>query len=124
MPRRLAIYAAVSVLAVSVLTVSAAMAQTRTGACEPDIKKACADVKPGEGRIAACLKQHIAEVSDACKARLAEAIAAAKTCRSDVQAQCGTEKGRGRRLACIKDAVSKLSDDCKAAASAVIARKT
>ena len=119
MPRILAICAALSFLAVSV-----AMAQTRTGACETDIKKACANVAPGEGRISACMKQHFTEVSEACKARLAGVIAAAKTCRSDVQMQCGGEKGRVRRIACIKDAFGKLGDDCKAAAAAVIAGKT
>jgi len=39
--------------------------------CREDAKRLCAGVKPGEGRVAACLKQHESEVSGACKERLA-----------------------------------------------------
>ncbi len=36
-------------------------------ACEADIRKLCAGVQPGGGRILACLKQHKDQVSDGCK---------------------------------------------------------
>ncbi|MGZ6162413.1 MAG: cysteine rich repeat-containing protein [Myxococcaceae bacterium] len=39
-------------------------------ACQADASKFCADMKPGHGRIVACLSQHSAELSDACKAQL------------------------------------------------------
>ena len=39
-------------------------------ACQADVSKFCADMKPGHGRIVACLSQHTAELSDACKAQL------------------------------------------------------
>jgi hypothetical protein len=39
-------------------------------ACQGDVSKFCADVKPGHGRIVACLSEHSAELSDACKAQL------------------------------------------------------
>jgi hypothetical protein len=42
-------------------------------ACEEDIHFLCAGVPPGGGRVAACLKQNIGEVSPRCKVRLAEA---------------------------------------------------
>jgi hypothetical protein len=35
--------------------------------CMPDIKAFCKDVKPGEGRIVRCLKQHENELSEACR---------------------------------------------------------
>jgi hypothetical protein len=35
--------------------------------CEDDAKKFCAGVQPGGGRIAQCLKQHEADLSDACR---------------------------------------------------------
>ena len=38
-------------------------------ACQPDVAKFCADVKPGGGRIMACLKEHASELSDACRAQ-------------------------------------------------------
>jgi len=105
----------------SFLPVSSAMAQR--GACAEDIKKTCANIKPGKLRIATCLKEHVTDLSDVCKARLAEVAAAGKTCRAEVQQQCGTESRRIKKLACIKNALSSLSDDCKAAVAAVTARK-
>lgn len=40
--------------------------------CKADEAKLCADVKPGEGRIAACMKEHKDELSDACKKVMAK----------------------------------------------------
>ena len=36
-------------------------------ACKGDAEKFCTNVKPGEGRIAQCLKQHEGELSQGCK---------------------------------------------------------
>lgn len=41
------------------------------GACAGDVQKFCKDVKPGEGRIAACLKEHEKELSKTCSERQA-----------------------------------------------------
>jgi hypothetical protein len=41
--------------ALSFLLVSSAMAQSRV--CAADIKQACANIEPGGGRIAACVKE-------------------------------------------------------------------
>ncbi len=43
-------------------------------ACASDVQKLCAGVRPGGGRIVACLKQHQAEVSDGCKQAIGKAI--------------------------------------------------
>ena len=40
--------------------------------CRTDAEKLCQGVQPGEGRIVGCLKEHREEVSDTCKARLAQ----------------------------------------------------
>jgi hypothetical protein len=40
-------------------------------ACAPDIKKHCAGIEIGGGRIRRCLKAHEAELSDPCKAQIA-----------------------------------------------------
>ena len=39
-------------------------------ACEQDVKALCSGVKPGEGRMAQCLKHHHDKVSSGCKAAL------------------------------------------------------
>jgi len=39
-------------------------------ACQPDVAKLCADVKPGGHRVAACLRDHASELSQACQAAM------------------------------------------------------
>lgn len=51
-------------------------AEAAIEACRPDAEKFCSDIKPGHGRIMACLHQHEAELSDACKAQSAHPPAA------------------------------------------------
>ncbi len=46
-------------------------AAEKGGPCAEDAAKFCKDVKPGEGRVAACLKEHEKELSQACKDRRA-----------------------------------------------------
>jgi hypothetical protein len=48
--------------------------QIRT-ACKDDIQQLCQNVKPGGGRIAACLKESKDKLSDNCKAQIAKARA-------------------------------------------------
>ena len=44
--------------------------QAAREACQPDVARFCADVKPGGHRIAACLREHTSELSQACQAAL------------------------------------------------------
>ena len=108
-------------IAWSFLLVTSTTAQT--GACAADIKKTCANVEPGNLRIAACVKEHLTDLSDVCKARLADLAAARRTCRTDVETQCGTVSRRVQKVACVKDALGKLGDDCKAAIATVVSNK-
>jgi hypothetical protein len=65
--------------AILLLSTSGAMAQMRPGAravlraCKPDIARFCSQVQPGQGRIKACMKEHIQELSDPCKEGLFQA---------------------------------------------------
>lgn len=43
------------------------------GACKQDIKQFCSQVPPGEGRIKACMKAHLHELSEPCKEALFKA---------------------------------------------------
>ncbi len=49
-----------------------AAAEKGKGPCAEDAAKFCKDVKPGEGRVAACLKEHEKELSQACVDRKAK----------------------------------------------------
>lgn len=59
------------VLLVTLAAPAASVAQVPTdeqrAACQADYIRFCVGLLPGEGRIAACLRQHYAELSDACK---------------------------------------------------------
>jgi hypothetical protein len=61
------------------LSTSGAMAQMRPGAmaaakaCKPDIARFCSQVAPGGGRIKACMKEHLPELSEPCKEALFQA---------------------------------------------------
>lgn len=50
-------------------------AEKGASACRIDVERFCKEVKPGEGRILACLKAHEAELSASCKEHAAAAKA-------------------------------------------------
>jgi hypothetical protein len=43
------------------------------GACKADVEKFCKDIKPGGGRIRACIKSNKDRLSQACKDEIAKA---------------------------------------------------
>jgi len=65
--------------AVLLLSTSGAMPQMNAGqqavlrACKPDIAQFCSQIPPGGGRIKACMKEHIRELSEPCKEGLFQA---------------------------------------------------
>ncbi len=69
--------AGAALLASTALTAFAADAPAADGAlaqaCKGDVETLCAGVKPGEGRIAACLRQNRSKLSDGCKAAIKDA---------------------------------------------------
>jgi hypothetical protein len=44
--------------------------QAAREACQPDVARLCSDVKPGGRRVAACLREHASELSEACQSAL------------------------------------------------------
>ena len=74
LPKKLVIAAG----AILLLSTSAAMAQSAAaravlGACKPDIRNFCSQVAPGGGRIKACMKEHLHELSEPCKEAMFQA---------------------------------------------------
>jgi cysteine rich repeat protein len=110
-----------AICAVLLLFGSTVSAQDRAKACVDDIKKFCGSVEPGQGRVAACVKQHLNELSPPCQNLVAGAAAAAKACAADLKKQCADARRRVAKVACIKSALANLGDECKSAISQVAA---
>ena len=90
--------------------------------CKADFDRLCGDVKPGQGRIQACLREHKDEISQECKAFLqvkAEELRdrieqVADACKGDAERLCkGIEPGEGRILRCLFLHRDQLSEGCK-----------
>ena len=99
-----------------------ALAHTE-GACKDDMKKLCGDIKPGDGRLMDCMKQHEADLSQACKDNRAEMKqkmeekhkAMKEACAADIKQYCANvTPGEGREFACLRSYEDKISAGCKA----------
>jgi len=89
------------------------------GPCAADAKKFCSNVRPGQGRVYNCMKEHQAELSPACQARIKQAVervqAFEKACKADAEKYCkGVRPGAGRVLSCLKGRESDLAPACAA----------
>ena len=103
------------------------LVQTVTDGCKKEIETYCKDVKPGEGRILACLYAREDKLSGRCEyalydaaAQLERAVTAltyvANECKDDLKAYCANVKpGEGRLLNCIDKNMEKVSSRCKQA---------
>ena len=90
------------ILTALLLSGSAAVAQAGKP-CADDIKKLCAGIQPGEGRIKACIKSHLTELSPTCQDVVLTVAVTGKVCKTDVTKLCGgIEPGTGGIRACIK----------------------
>ena len=114
MSKRIAITSSLFLGIALLLPCSMASAEI-TGACLKDAKAMCPGVQPGGGKIRDCLKTHIKDLSDDCKAVLLKAVNV-KACADDVKQFCAdTKPGEGRVEACMKAHVAEVSDACKVA---------
>lgn len=88
-----------------------------TRICTEDLARFCKDVKPGGGRILACLKNHENELSTDCRDKL-QAVRkkleeAKQICASDIEKFCkGVEQGEGRIAKCLEKHTEDLSPAC------------
>jgi hypothetical protein len=103
------------------LVPSIAQAQeiNRRGPCRADIEKFCKDVKPLQGRVVKCMREHEGELSQACKNHIAEAKEQQKEfvrdCKADASKFCKDVKpGGGRIINCLKPHQAELSAGCGA----------
>ena len=99
---------------------AAARARQFSAACEADVWQFCQGVRPGRGRIAACLGARWDDLSSTC--RDAVAVASEKVqrfatdCADDAARFCpGVQPGGGRIYGCLKLQESRLSSRCRRA---------
>jgi hypothetical protein len=110
------------ILAALLLSTSVAVAQQSGKPCTGDIKKLCADIKPGDGRLNACVKSHWADLSEACQDRMLTAAITGKVCKGDLTKLCaGIVPGTGGLRTCIKSHFAEVSDACSVAMTRVAA---
>ncbi len=109
----------VAAMFLGVTSVAQSQEVNKTGPCKDDIEKFCKDVKPGQGRMLECMREHENRLSQSCKDHIAEAgekaLGFAKACKGDINKFCQDIKpGRGRIINCLRQHESELSVDCNA----------
>jgi hypothetical protein len=84
--------------------------------CATDIQSLCAGIKPGGGRILACLQSHVAagDLSVGCSTILSKAIWTAQQCAGDIRQFCpnATYSNVGD---CMRPHLGEASASCKSA---------
>ena len=112
------------ILAATLLSGSVALAQQAGKPCAGDIKKLCAGIQPGEGRIKACIKSHLTKLSQTCEDSVLTVAVTGKVCKTDVTKLCaGIVPGTGGIRSCIKSHMAEVSDPCRDAMSRAAAGK-
>jgi len=103
---------------------SGSVAVAQQAPCAGDIKTLCVGIQPGEGRIKACIKSHLTNLSPTCQDRVLTVAVTGKVCKTDVTNLCaGIVPGTGGIRACIKSHMAEVSDRCKDAMSQAAAGK-
>ena len=100
------------------ILIAAATATAADPPCVAEVRKLCANVPAGGGRIQGCLKEHEAELSAPCRARVddlkKEMGSMAATCHYDVMRLCDhVTPGAGRVVGCLEEHKDDLSPECK-----------
>jgi len=106
-------------LSLGLVLAGSALAQAPAADCRADVAKFCAQVEPGQGRVAQCLKESQWQLSAACQAhadvvakRMKETLQA---CRDEALQYCSSaEVNSGRIGQCLKRNNPRLSPECKA----------
>ena len=108
--------ATAAVMAVALLPMSSAGAQSAQQACAGDIQKFCAGVQQGEGRVARCLRENQQKLSPPCQngMRAAESLMkeVVMACEDDLHRYCaGAAPGTAKD--CLRTNFRALSMGCK-----------
>jgi hypothetical protein len=82
--------------------------------CTADVQSLCADVKPGQGRVLACLQSHVGELSVGCSTILSKAVWTAQQCAVDIRQFCPGATF-GSISDCMRPHLGEVSGTCKSA---------
>ena len=82
-------------------------------ACAKDVKSVCGDVKPGGGKLAACMKEHFSDLSTDCQIAYIKVAAVGRACKADVKKFCADVKLKNAKAECLKSHAADLSEGCK-----------
>ena len=83
-------------------------------ACAEDLDKICEGVKPGDGRLMACVGDHFGQLSAPCQNALIANVTITRVCKAEAEQKCaGVQPGGGRIQACMKDHFTELSEPCQ-----------
>jgi hypothetical protein len=82
--------------------------------CTTDVQSLCAGVKPGGGRVLACLQSHVSDLSVGCSTILSKAIWVARECAGDIHQFCPTATF-GNVSDCMRPHLGEASATCKSA---------
>ena len=93
-------------------------------ACSRDIPSHCAPAQSGRETLVECIKAHLQDFTEPCKAALVSITPVRKSCGADIQKHCPTIKpSAGRILLCVKQHFAALSEPCKVAIGRTAERK-
>jgi len=86
--------------------------------CADEIEKFCKDVRPGDGRMVQCLRDHNSELSTVCREKVKAVVQkledAKQACAKDISKFCPrVTPGGGRLLKCLKPHVNELAPECR-----------
>ena len=118
-----------------VVSAEKGIVETFTDGCKTELETYCKGVKPGDGRLLACLYANSDKISARCEyavydaaSQLERALTAlsyvANECRDDLKANCADIKpGEERLLNCLEKNDAKVSVRCKQALKEVGLKK-
>ena len=82
--------------------------------CTTDVQSLRAGVKPGGGRVLACLQSHVSQLSVGCSTILSKAIWVTRECAGDIHQFCPNATF-GNVSDCMKPHLGEVSGTCKSA---------
>lgn len=94
------------------------------GACHADVMRLCSDVRGQRGAVRGCLAEHADELSEACRAQIAQRGDRARGVGKRVRRACAPElsrfcpdlpPGEGGIMRCLRPHQAELSEACRAA---------